>query len=504
MKSLRLLAITGVSILFGLGRPCGAQTPPYLDPSPNPLALPTRPQEVQVQAIEPITLAQAEALALKNNLALRTAYLTLEQSQSALRQAEAALYPTLGVELLYQRQESFQLSSTNTNFSSSSALVSNLLNTVSAGTGSTLFDTASGTLTLNYSVYTSGARSNQIRAAKDQVRYNQLAVEVEEADLLLSVKTDYYNLQNADAQVRINQAAVVNAQQSLHDAQAQERAGTGTRFNVLQAQVQLSNSVQSLTNSLSQQQIARRTLWQLLNLSQLVNLSAADPVQVVGTWNLSLAQSIVLADKNRAELEQQLVQMDVSEADRRVALAALGPQVNLVATYGVSNQFDTTSASDNYSIQANVQWELFDGGAARARAAQAEKSKEIAAANFATTRNQIRFNIEQAYYNLQADAQNIQTSALAVQQAQEALRLARLRFQAGVGTQTDVINQEAALTQALGNQVAAIIGYNISIATLEREVSNLAPLQAAPANLPSLTPVPGSDSYPIPGAVTPP
>jgi len=76
----------------------------------------------------------------------------------------------------------------------------------------------------------------------------------------LDVANDYYALQAADESVRINQAAVRNAQASLRDAQALEQAGVGTRFDVLQSQVQLADETQRLTNSLSQQRISRRQL----------------------------------------------------------------------------------------------------------------------------------------------------------------------------------------------------------------------------------------------------
>ncbi|MER3476396.1 MAG: hypothetical protein C4287_07365, partial [Leptolyngbya sp. ERB_1_2] len=54
-------------------------------------------------------------------------------------------------------------------------------------------------------------------------------------------------------------------------------------------------------------------------------------------------------------------------------------------------------------------------------------------------------------------------------------RLAILRFQVGVGTQTDRISAEAALTQAQGNRVSAVINYNLALAQLRRAVSNLSP-----------------------------
>ncbi|MCY7323125.1 MAG: TolC family protein, partial [Phormidesmis sp. CAN_BIN36] len=186
--------------------------------------------------------------------------------------------------------------------------------------------------------------------------------------------------------------------------------------------------------------------------------------------------TIVLAYKNRAELEAQLVQREVSEQQRRAALAALGPTISATASYNLLKSFEAPvkQAGDGYTLALQAQWNFFDGGAAQARAAQQERNKEIAETRFAQGRNNVRFQVEQAYTNLQANRANIDTTTTALAQAAEALRLARLRFQAGVGTQTDVINAETDLTRAEGNRVSAVIGYNLSLAQLQRAVSNIA------------------------------
>ena len=72
-----------------------------------------------------------------------------------------------------------------------------------------------------------------------------------------------------------------------------------------------------------------------------------------------------------------------------------------------------------------------------------------------------------------ASKENITTSAKSVESATESLRLARLRFQAGVGTQTDVINSQRDLTDARSRYLQAIVLYNRSLNTLQRAVSNL-------------------------------
>ncbi|MDZ8134684.1 MAG: TolC family protein [Nostoc sp. DedQUE04] len=436
------------------------QVPENLIPNSNPLQFPTKPEEVQLQGNQPITLAQALELARRNNRDLQVSLLELERNRAVLREAQAALLPTLG------------LSTDLTRGQSSSGQLQNELSGPFAANQDRPSTSFSGQAQLSYNLYSSGRVQASIRAAEEQVRYYELAVETQSETIRLNVATDYYNLQQADEQVRISQSAVVNSEASLRDAEALERAGVGTRFDVLRSQVNLANAQQNLTNARSQQLISRRQLATRISLPQGINISAADPVQLAGLWNPTLEQSIVLAYQNRPELQQFLAQRNTSEQQRRQALAELGPQVSLVASYDLLDQFnDNVSVTDGYSFGVRATLSLFDGGAARARASQQRANIAIAETQFAEQRNQIRFQVEQAYSTQQSSLENVQTANTALEQAREALRLARLRFQAGVGTQTDVINSENDLTQAEGNRVTAILDYNRALAQLQRSVT---------------------------------
>lgn len=439
--------------------------PENLTPNPNPLQFPTRPEEVNIEVTQPISLQQAVELAQRNNRALEVARLQLEQAQAQLREARAALYPTVDLQGVAQGQQSPQ--------GELQAEARRQLGLSTEGVDDRSVS-LSGTIEANYSLLNGGRRNAQIRAAQEALRNAQLQVEALSEQTRLDVANAYYDLQQADEQVRIAESAVRNAQQSLRDAIALEQAGLGTRFDTLRAQVQLANQNQLLVTNRALQQVNRRQLAQILSLPQSTNIVAADPVEIAGLWNLTLEESIVRAFQNRAELQQQLAQRNIAQEQRRVALSTRRPQVDLFANYNVLEVFnDGLGLADGYSVGARLRWNLFDGGAARARAAQRQSDIDIAETQFANQRNQIRFQVEQAFYNLSANFQNIQTARLAVTQADEALRLARLRFQAGVGTQTEVIDAENDLTEAQGNLVRAVIDYNRSLATLTRSVSNI-------------------------------
>ena len=326
-------------------------------------------------------------------------------------------------------------------------------------------------------LYTGGRRGATIERSRREVYSSKLEVERISEETRFNTATRYYELQNNDAQVAIAQAAIEDFSQTLRDAQLLEQAGLGTRFDVLQAEVDLANANQALTRAIADQRNARRTLAEVLSVGQNVELTAADEIRENGVWPYSLDESIVMAYKNRAELEQLLVSREINEQDRQIALSETRPQVGLFANYNFNNNIadnlGPTGYADGYNVGARISWRLYDGGITSARADQETRNIEIDETNFANQRNAIRLEVENAYNTLIANQENIKTTETAVVTATESLRLARLRFQAGVGTQTDVINAQRSLTDARGNFLQAIIGYNQSLNELQRAVSNL-------------------------------
>ncbi len=424
-----------------------------LNPNSNPLSFPTQAEEVEVDEQQPISLEQAIELALKNNREIEAARLSVQRNQEALREAKAALYPTVDSDATLQNSDSDA-------------------DTLTPDDGSTTQVNAN--VALNYNIYTGGRRGADIRRASKELQVSELNLETQVEDTRFQTSRDYYELQRRDSEVNIENAAVEDAQQTLKDAQLLEQAGLGTRFDVLRAEVELAQAQQRLNTALANQNIARRQLSTTLSLGQKIALKTADAVEEAGIWELSLPQTIVQAYKNRAELEQFLLQREISDEQKKIALSAVRPNVGTFAQYSFDEQFDDNQDSINaYAIGARVQWQFYDGGAASAAARQAETDKEIAETQFANQREEVRFEVEQAYFALESNKQNIGTATKAVELAEESLRLARLRFQAGVGTQTDVIDAQTQLTAARGDLLTAIIDYNQSYAQLQRAVTNL-------------------------------
>ena len=467
-----------------------------LNPSGNPLSFPTTPEEVKVDAQKPITLEQALELSLNNNKEIEEARIQVEQAEAALREQKADLYPTLDLtsglsygndlfldSVTEQRIDQDVEDTLDQARAQNPNLTEAQLGQIEenarqneedsfTNTSSASFDFQGG-LGINYDIYNGGRRGANIRTAEKQLRSTELDLERVVEEARFETSRDYYDLQNRDAQVAIQQAAVQDASQTLKDAQLLQQAGLGTKFEVLQAEVELSQAEQQLTTAIANQNIARRQLAETLSVSHSTDLATADAIKEVGAWGLELPETIVQAFKNRAELEQTLLQREISQEQRTIALSQARPNLSASAQYNLNDDFeDDFDTTDQYQLGLNLEWRLFDGGAARAGAEQADKDREIAETQFANLRNQIRFAVEQAFFQLRSNKNNIATNTKGVRLAEESLRLARLRFQSGVGTQTEVIDAQTALTRARGDRLSSIIEYNQSYADLTRQVSN--------------------------------
>ncbi|MEM1424997.1 MAG: TolC family protein [Cyanobacteria bacterium P01_H01_bin.130] len=462
-----------------------------LESNPNPLQYPTLPEEVRLILRQPITLEQALELARRNSRVLENARLALEQSQHSLRAAIAARYPQIDLDatLINSLTAANRLTLLQANDATRRAGGNDLVEDPADRNADTTAYTL--TLQLTYNIYSSGQRLNQIRAAQAQVKSSEYALEAAFEDVRFNVTDAYYTLQQESEQLRIDQASVGFRERSVKDAQALETAGLGTRFEVLQAEVELANDRQLVEQTRSRLIQARRELARQLSLPEVIDIATEDPVEKVGDWTLGLEESIIAAYRNRAELYQQLAQADVAEAQRRAFRGQDGPQLNAVLQYDL---FDNLDPEDNfgpvygYSAALQFSWNLFDGGGDRARANQQDALRRQAENQFAIQREAVRFDVEQSYADLIANEASIRTALQAIEAAQEEVRLARLRFTAGVGTQTDRLNAETRFIRARGNVLSAILGYNRAVSSLIRSVSNVAPGTVVPPEEPVTLP----------------
>ncbi len=481
--------------------PAATVLPPDLQllRAPLPLALPNKPSQVSIRELRPLSLVDSLTLVEVNNPNLKALAIQVQEAQSALRSKIALWYPQLNL-----RAGSFPTYSGAQQYSNGLT-----------GTGQERGITESSIWRMQADLEASWAlinpsRTPQIAAARDQFEQAKNKYLIGLRDLRLQVSQVYFDLQQSDEQVRIGQESVRSSQVSLRDARARFQAGVATKLEVLQAETQLARDQQLLTNSLSAQSIARRSLASLLSLPQDVTPTAKDPSRVVGTWLPTLQESIVAAYAFREELDQIILDISVANSNANAELAQIQPLLNIVNTLSggrtagyefilpsqaVPNQL---SWSVDNTVGLNVRWNLFDGGQAKALYRRQKQVAEENRYRFADRRDTIREEVEKSFYELEANNRNITTTSREVLSARESLRLARLRFQAGVTTQREVVDTQRDLTQAEVRYSNAIADYNKRLAELQRR-TGLDQISTCPApSLPAQKPVAvGASEVPV-------
>ena len=120
-----------------------------------------------------------------------------------------------------------------------------------------------------------------------------------------------------------------------------------------------------------------------------------------------------------------------------------------------------------------VQWALFDGGQARKRAAALERSRRATEQQRADVESLIALQVRQSWLDVDETRQRIQVTAGAVDQAEENLRIARERYGAGLGTQTQLLEAESLRVQALRNRDNAVLDAGLAKLRLARAVGAL-------------------------------
>jgi len=451
-----------------------------LDPSlqnlaaPARLALPNQPDQVRISELRPLSLKDVENLAEVNNPNLKAIASQVDQAQSSLRAQIATWYPTLSLNA--DGFPSYTGGSQRSTQKIPSPIPGQPSTTEKAYTYTSRWDMG-GALTAQWDLI-NPQRVPQIAAARDQFEQSKNQYLIALRELRLQASQAYFKLQLSDDTVRIGQESVRASLVSLRDARARFQAGVATKLEVLEAETQLARDQQLLTNALADQSIDRRNLARLLDLPQTVSPTAKEPLQPLGIWTASLQESVIAAFAFREELDNALLDISAANSQANSAIGAVQPFLTIFNSltgyrYDGSEQVlvDLPGRSGwavENSVGLQARWNLFDGGAARAQYRQAKQRAEENSFRFSDTRDRLRFEVEESFYQLRQANRNIQTTSREVNSARESLRLARLRFQAGVSTQREVVDNQRDLTQAEVRYANALAEYNNNLALLRR------------------------------------
>jgi outer membrane protein TolC len=294
--------------------------------------------------------------------------------------------------------------------------------------------------------------------------------------VISTVKTQFYQVILNRALIIVQEEAVHLLESQLKDQQNRFEAGTVPRFNVLQAEVQLSNQIPNLIAARNNYRISILQLAKTLGLDFNPARGIAAPLRVVGDLTyiprkISLLEAIEMGKQNRPFLKQARANVLNQIEQVHVALGGWFPTIN--ANGGgewLSSPIQSSfgAVSKGWLTQVIGNWPIWDSGQVWGQVKQQRALLSEAEITFDDDVRQVELEIQQAASNLSQNRELIQATEKTVEQAQEAVRLAQARLGAGAGTQLDVLNAQVQLTQAQSTRLQALFGYNSTLAEFDR------------------------------------
>jgi outer membrane protein TolC len=375
---------------------------------------------------------------------------------------------------------------------------------------------------LSQTFFQGGREFAAIRAASRLRTAARLSETEARAQVALDVQRAYVQALFADRLLEIQQQNLVLASERLNQVQLLESGGRAARYDVLRARVERSNFEPLALQAASDREIA------LLDLKRLLQIPLETPVAltteidppavqaVLASWPVDTLPVARLAEERPSVRAAELTArarrdaISVAKADRLPTVSAfIQSGYQAFPTSGFPTSFgdrvpiacgDARPDPDGVcrgqnggffsdrQIGVQVSWALFDGLRTRGNIELAEANARLAQIQLNLEREEVALEVARARAELGRARAAYEARRQNVGEADEAFRLASLRFNRGLGTQLDVSDAQLALATARTDEARATYDVYLASASLARSLGRPLPLPGggvvAPTNRP--------------------
>lgn len=302
-------------------------------------------------------------------------------------------------------------------------------------------------------VYNGGMVTQYVKQAQAYVRAAQAGDRMARQQLTKHVLMAYQGVHAARAYVQVAKEAIAAAEEYVRITERMHQQGMAVKSDVLSAQVNLEEVKLKLTEAQNAEATALDQLHMLLGKPLSEPLDVAEPVMptlLAGDPDTLRAQAL----DNHFGLRALRAQTDAAGAAAEAARAGKRPQFNVMLRQdwnGEQTGFDASS----YTVAGVLSWTAFDGGSSQAAVDRAEQVRAEQAARLRQAGDGVAYQVGEARRRAIEAEDKAKARELVVDQAREAQRLVKKRYENGMATLIELLSAQAQLDKARADLVAA-------------------------------------------------
>ncbi len=321
-------------------------------------------------------------------------------------------------------------------------------------------------------LFAGGALYNSYLIAKNDQFSSELERERFIRDIKLMVIDAYYGVIKARQQREVAKSNATSVKSHLDVANAFFNEGMIPKNDLLEAQVQYSESQELLISADNAVKIAESNLNILLqnNINEDLNIEPEIPLTSI---DITFDQSLATAMENRQEIKTANLQVDNSAKGITIAKSTFMPSV--VATYGYENNtgYEPTFKYDTWIAGIGLTWNLFSGGSSYWNYNKSQYMNAKAGYLLESLKNQVTLEVKNSYLNIQEALARLQVAEKAIAQAEEFARIEKDSYNLQAATTDDVLRAQTLLVRAHNNYITARADHARAIAALRASMGTL-------------------------------
>ncbi len=450
----------------------------------------TTPNSGSVAGKRQLTLEDCLDLALRKNADILRAKSEIERSKGVTIETRAAALPRLSLESQLGTTDEYLVSARTTSGrppaekSSSSSASSATGNTTTTAQTRVVPNTDKATneqwdisVKVTKTIFDAGGTRASIAMAKLDEESAFLDLQETVQEVLLQVKLTFNQVLLNRSLITVQEQSVKLLAEELENQRRRFEAGTVTRFNVLRAEVALSNQKPELIRAKNNYRLAMQDLARLIAEDLGPGIAATDlPFEITGLLSgdrqeLDLQKGIADATGTRPLIKRLDNTVARERKSKTRALSGYYPTVSAYATYGYEHEGyseDWGKTDGGYTAGVQGSWNIFDGLETKGQVDQAHARIMSAMTHLEDEKRKAEIDVRQAYSSYLEALELMESQAKTVEQAEESLRLAQSRFDAGAGTQIEVLDAQVALTTARSTELQSRHDYQKALAEFHR------------------------------------